>query len=156
MAHGNIHCLEIIYSSSCMWLCGQRRAEIANTGGHFWCCHWFSGWQGINYNKLWIWYIYPICSIKHPVCLRNILNLWLFADNKIEALLSDSGVWNILLKAYVSKAMLQSKLISYKMTGVILLFLSVSSTRWRHQICCFCCKLPRFDVNFLLWWQMAI
>jgi len=52
MAHDNINCLEIVYSSRCVWLCGQRGAEAADAGGTFWCC------QGSNYNKWWNWNLY--------------------------------------------------------------------------------------------------
>ena len=49
-AHGNINCLEMIYLSRCVWLCGQRGAQAANVIGTFWCCHWFSDWKVITIN----------------------------------------------------------------------------------------------------------
>ena len=35
MAHGNINCLEMIYSSRCVWLCGQRGAQVADVSVTF-------------------------------------------------------------------------------------------------------------------------
>ena len=30
IAHGNINCLEMIYSSQCVWLCGYSGAQVAD------------------------------------------------------------------------------------------------------------------------------